>query len=183
MGWGARLRTVITSLKGISIMDLRLPIGAAAIALLVLPLSYQLYSTTSMTPAEHALERSDAVSASPEPVAEVRPSQEADTISSSGAPSASSPLAKTQLELAPLAELPPMPMAPSPLSGSVAGAEGWARAESPENRAWMTPSPAQDNFASSAAMAPARDMAGDTFTSFDEQRLNVAAEEPVSTFS
>ena len=53
-GWAARLRTIITSLKGISIMDLRLPIGTAAIALLVLPLGYQLYSTTSMTPAERA---------------------------------------------------------------------------------------------------------------------------------
>src|SRR5688500_17916459 len=50
--WGQRLTSIITSWKGKSIMDMRLPIGTAAIALLVLPLGYQLYSTTSMTPAD-----------------------------------------------------------------------------------------------------------------------------------
>ena len=50
--WGQRLTSIITSWKGKSIMDLRLPIGTAAIALIVLPLGYQLYSSTSMTPAD-----------------------------------------------------------------------------------------------------------------------------------
>ena len=47
--WGQRLTSIITSSKGKTIMDMRLPIGTAAIALLILPLGYQLYSTTSMT--------------------------------------------------------------------------------------------------------------------------------------
>ncbi|MBU1304474.1 MAG: hypothetical protein KKF33_02995, partial [Alphaproteobacteria bacterium] len=47
---GARLRSIITSLKGNSIMDLRYPLGTAAVALLLLPLGYQLYSTTALTP-------------------------------------------------------------------------------------------------------------------------------------
>ena len=38
-------------LKGLSIMDIRIPLGTTAVALLLLPLGYQLYSTTSMTPA------------------------------------------------------------------------------------------------------------------------------------
>jgi Ca-activated chloride channel family protein len=50
--WGQRLTSIITSWKGKSIMDMRLPIGTAAVALLLLPLGYQLYSTTSMTPAD-----------------------------------------------------------------------------------------------------------------------------------
>ena len=35
---GSRLMSIINSLKGISIMDMRIPVGTAAIALLVLPL-------------------------------------------------------------------------------------------------------------------------------------------------
>ncbi|MET3899646.1 Ca-activated chloride channel family protein [Devosia sp. UYZn731] len=48
----SRLSSIITSLKGKSIMDMRLPIGTAAIALLLLPLGYQLYNSTSMSPAD-----------------------------------------------------------------------------------------------------------------------------------
>ena len=48
--WGQRLTSIIHSWKGKSIMDMRLPIGTAALALLILPLGYQLYSTTSMMP-------------------------------------------------------------------------------------------------------------------------------------
>ena len=51
----SRLSSIITSLKGKSIMDMRLPIGTAAIALLLLPLGYQLYNSTSMSPADRPL--------------------------------------------------------------------------------------------------------------------------------
>ena len=51
----SRLSSIITSLKGIRIMDMRLPIGTAAIALLLLPLGYQLYNSTAMSPADRPL--------------------------------------------------------------------------------------------------------------------------------
>jgi Ca-activated chloride channel family protein len=58
--WGRRLTSIIQSFKGKTIMDMRLPIGTAAIALLVLPLGYQLYVTTSMTPADIAVRQAPA---------------------------------------------------------------------------------------------------------------------------
>ena len=51
---GQRLMSIITSFKRISIMDTRIPLGTAAIALLILPLGWQFYSSTSMTPADFA---------------------------------------------------------------------------------------------------------------------------------
>ena len=48
-GLGERLISIITSWKRISIMDMRIPVGTAAIALLVLPLGWQLYSSTALT--------------------------------------------------------------------------------------------------------------------------------------
>jgi Ca-activated chloride channel family protein len=48
----SRLRSVLNNLRGISIMDTRmsLGLGTAAVALLLLPLGYQLYTTTAITP-------------------------------------------------------------------------------------------------------------------------------------
>ena len=71
--WGQRLTSIITSWKGKSIMDMRLPIGTAAIALLILPLGYQLYSTTSMTPADAVPPRPVIVE---QPVGEVAQTEE-----------------------------------------------------------------------------------------------------------
>ena len=49
--WGERLRSVLSN-RGNWIMDTRLTygLGTAAIALLLLPLGYQLYSSTAITP-------------------------------------------------------------------------------------------------------------------------------------
>ena len=45
-----RLKSIIQSLKGFSIMDARIPLGTAAIALLLLPLGLQYYNSTALTP-------------------------------------------------------------------------------------------------------------------------------------
>ena len=171
-GWGARLRTIITSLKGISIMDLRLPIGTAAIALLVLPLGYQLYSSTSMTPAERAAEQADPVSAAPATgAAEAAVAQ---------SEAAARPLPQSQPEQAPLLAPQLLPITPAPLSDTAGSSAGRARAGSMAN---STKVAAPDLLGGSLATAPAAEMAGDSFSHFEEQRLKVTAEAPVSTFS
>ena len=51
-GWTARLRSVVQRFGGNWIMDTRIPIGigTAAVALLLLPLGYQLVTSTALTP-------------------------------------------------------------------------------------------------------------------------------------
>ena len=152
-GW--RLSSIITSLKGISIMDLRLPIGTAAIALLVLPLGYQLYTTTSMTSAGRTADPvvvSDPVTEPPAPI-----DQRAER-------------AKTMPEPALVDASPNQTAAtppPVPNSANVMA----------ESDGVYQPMPMP------SAVALPTEPSGDQFTSFEEQALKVVADEPVSTFS
>lgn len=171
--WGQRLTSIITSLKGKSIMDMRLPLGTAVIALLVLPLGYQLYSTTSMTPADVAVRQQPAAEPVPAEAA-VQERQELAVASD----------AATQ------AVAPAIAPAPHPAEMDGAGADAEMAGEIAPQRGVASPAPM-------ATMAPAGKLAesaflpgpiatapsGDQFTSFDEQRLKAVADEPVSTFS
>lgn len=142
---GSRLTSIFTSLRRISIMDLRIPIGTAAIAILVLPLGWQLYSSTALPPAwEHRSESPPVAGGS-----QTNPDSES--------------RAKTANELVMaeprLVDAAPPPPSPSPMMTTM-------------------------RTVSADQLAPiSYEMSGDTFTSFDEQRLKIAAEEPVSTFS
>jgi len=49
LSWRERLKSIVPHLKGNWIMDARLSIGTAALVLVLLPLGYQLYSTTALT--------------------------------------------------------------------------------------------------------------------------------------
>ena len=178
--WGQRLTSIIASLKGIKIMDLRLPIGTAVIALIALPLGYQLYSSTSMTPAEVAVQRPAIVT----PVKEQAKTEqrvEAPTVTAEKVAPATEPqLMQDETASSTLTrQAPPDVGSPPTVSGKMAA-------------------PAQSMAASADAMfesemampAPMPSMvalptepSGDTFTSFDEQRLKAVADEPVSTFS
>ena len=170
--WGQRLTSIITSLKGNKIMDMRLPIGTAAIALLILPLGYQLYTTTSMTPPVSvetqpvATTAADAVAevAVPEPM----PAQQSVEMESLAVPAADAAQMSNRVAAAPSASIAPSPMAVGTSAKTLNMGAAAPMAES-----YMMPAP-------SLAMQEA---SGDEFTSFDEQRLKVAAEEPVSTFS
>jgi Ca-activated chloride channel family protein len=51
-----RLKSIVPHLKGSRIMDARLSIGTAALVLVLLPLGYQLYSTTALTPPPHQVD-------------------------------------------------------------------------------------------------------------------------------
>ncbi|MHA6731865.1 vWA domain-containing protein [Devosia sp. A369] len=146
-------------------MDLRLPIGTAAIALLVLPLGYQLYTTTSMTPAESvAVPQQVEIAPAPAdvPVATAQTKAEAPNIAARPAP-----------------EMARQPAPSIALDSSVANrvqsmAPAGAMAES---EALYAPAPMP------VGGAMPSEPSGDQFTSFDEQRLKIVADEPVSTFS
>jgi Ca-activated chloride channel family protein len=212
-GWGQRLTSIITSWKGKSIMDMRLPIGTAAIALLVLPLGYQLYSTTSMTPADAVPPRPViAVEAPPvEQPVETKPEERADQPADAVANSTASPTAVTapatsgaettaagrDESLVAPEPVPMQEMAPD-LDTGLMDTEV-ARQQAPMVGGTVAPQqmqsmvPAGEMAESDAYMAAPAPMpsivalptepSGDEFTSFEEQRLRAVADEPVSTFS
>ncbi len=151
-GW--RLSSIITSLKGISIMDLRLPIGTAAIALLVLPLGYQLYTTTAMTSAGRTTDpvvAGDPVTEPPAPI-----DQRAERAKTMPEPALvdASPSRRTAV--------PPVPNS----TNLMAESGGVYQPMSMPSTVALPVGPG-----------------GDQFTSFEEQALKVVADEPVSTFS
>ncbi|MCP8884578.1 von Willebrand factor type A domain-containing protein [Devosia sp. XJ19-1] len=153
---GRRLISIITSLKGISIMDMRLPVGTAAIALLVLPLGWQLYSSTALTPADRAATQLA------QPL-EQAPADADMTLADAIAP-APEPMMLEESEIGRVA----MPSIAAPMaSKSTAPAGGMAL----------------DSAANFAPPSQVTQPSGDAFASFAEQRLKLAAEEPVSTFS
>lgn len=163
--WSQRLTSIITSLKGIGIMDMRLPIGTAAIALIVLPLGYQLYSTTSMTSADVAIQR-PAIVAEP------------------GAPEPGAPAETAE------GRAEPAPVLGGIIAPSTAAAP--QRMAAPMHDALMA-TPIEDALMNSQAqmvapspipmMAAPQEASGDQFTRFEEQRLRAVADAPVSTFS
>ena len=193
-GLGPRLMSIINSFKGKSIMDMRLPIGTAAIALLVLPLGYQLYTTTSMTPADAVPPLVVAEPAQPQqPETEIALDEAPvdDTLSTVEA--GESAPGRDQAQAAPkLAE--PAPAEEQEALGDVTVLSREASPMAGGNSGVMAP-PASTAFAESDAdmmMMPApmpsvvaqpTEPSGDVFTDFAEQRLKAVADEPVSTFS
>lgn len=182
---GGRLMSIFTSLRRISIMDMRLPIGTAAIALLMLPLGLQLYNSTALTPTggdvvpleapkesqpvkPDATPDADRSVVVPQPAEEVAVQTDALTEVAPVAPSVAP---------VPMAEMAPPP-APSPMLTQRMAANPTLMQQS------MAPAGAQltDSY---NAMPPSQAgmPSGDSFEAFEEQRLKVAAEEPVSTFS
>ena len=155
---GSRLTSIFTSLRRISIMDMRIPVGTAAIVLLVLPIGWQLYTSTALPPTwEHRSESGPVAGGSTTNPESVPPDARAKTANE---------LVMAEPMLVD-ASAPPPP-SPSPVSAP-SGAMPSLLTRSSSDMVMPAPQYA--------------DPSGDTFTSFDEQRLKVAAEEPVSTFS
>ncbi len=176
---GSRLNSIITTLKGNWIMDMRLPIGTAAIALLVLPLGYQLYSSTSMTPSQV-----NQTTSQPPILFDPPPTTMPVDPTTLGA-------AQPENEVA----APPAPITPAPVDDMrlrQQAAEPQFGGELTDNM-FIAPPPAPTTVMPMGAVArgttpdyavaPQAEASGDQFTSFEEQRLKVAASEPVSTFS
>lgn len=220
----SRLSSIITSLKGKSIMDMRLPIGTAAIALLLLPLGYQLYNSTAMSPANRVpVDTTPVADALPKvtpPPTTMPVNPDLDTraplpaeseapaeLSTTTAPAAETPAPSTA---ASKAEAVPAKPAQAPMVQSEPLAQDSAaspQADMPAGETEMAPPPAPivggstirlqtraapaagmiapegDFYAMPAPMSSATEPSGDEFTQFDESRLKVVANEPVSTFS
>ncbi|QYO76165.1 VWA domain-containing protein [Devosia salina] len=179
---GGRLMSIINSLKGISIMDMRIPVGTAALVLLVLPLGWQLYSTTSLTPTSQVvpqvnqpveLAETDA-NATPEPAPVTEAREEAPV-------DAEMALADQTEAVAPLAPAPMMTaeseVGRANTATKMVGAPSSAMSAAPAGG--MMVENAADYMPPSQVVMPS----SDEFATFEEQRLRVAAEEPVSTFS
>jgi Ca-activated chloride channel family protein len=182
--WGQRLTSIIHSWKGNKIMDMRLPIGTAAVALLLLPLGYQLYSTTSMTVPTQAPVQQPAMVEPP-------PAEPVLTEERTEVPTADTDMTVAAPEPAPLDDaLMESEVARDAAAPVVGGNGGLAKqqmsvaapppaAATAESDAFYMPAPAP----MPSVVALPTEPSGDAFTSFDEQRLKAVGEEPVSTFS
>jgi Ca-activated chloride channel homolog len=191
-GGGERLRSVVQNLRGNWIMDTRISIGlgTAAVALLLLPLGYQLVTSTSMTP----------INADPPiaPMSTVEPAESADEEAAAAASApAPEPMSTTTGRLARdnalLAEGDGNVVQQEQAAG-LAGGElrkdlGTA-ADAAGTRSAAPPIVAAESMAPGYAMPLAdstsvrlADPSGNEFTDFDESPVKVTAEEPVSTFS
>ena len=162
--WGARLKSILPTFYGNWFMDTRIPIATAAVALLLLPLGYQLYSTTSMT--LPVVQQQPATVLAPAP-AEMR--EEADTAVEVPVAAPDPVLA----ERAKTAAAPQSNVAPPTMDMEAIPAP-----------APMVPSLMETGMAAPAdAMMAMPEASGDEFTAFDEQPVKSVAEAQVSTFS
>ncbi len=163
---GGRLKSIVSKIKGIRMMDIRLPMGAGLAALLVLPLGVAFLSQTALTPPN--------ISFAPEPGRmEVAENQSVQTEVAEERSAASSQLADTE-------------MAESDMAGSNVTMSAPMPAPSPEPMASLDAAPA-------GGFAPAlvreqqalgyEQTPGDKFTAFEQGSVQVVAQNPVSTFS
>lgn len=181
--WGARLRSIIPQRSWIMDTRITLGFGTAAVALLLLPLGYQLYSSTAITPvaipATVELKQQpgqfsvgqDVGAMQQEVLAEAAPvvpteRTEAGTDGLANDVGAASVLAQKSA-----APSPRTSMAIEPFAAAQSAASG---AVSDMEMAVGMPAP--------MAMAPT-EPSGDSFSSFDESPVKVVQNEPVSTFS
>jgi Ca-activated chloride channel family protein len=178
---GGRLMSIINSLKGISIMDMRIPVGTAAIALLVLPLGWQLYNTTALTPSTQVVPAVNQPVDLAEANAEVEVGA-APTVREEAPAEVDMDFAIAQDSLAAAPAPEPTMTAESEVGRTLAAPKMTVGAPAPV----VSAAPMGGVTAESAASMPPSPMtqaSGDAFADFEEQRLKVAAEEPVSTFS
>lgn len=188
-GWGARLRSIVPNRSWIMDTRITLGLGTAAVALLLLPLGYQLYSSTAITPLE-ALR--------PQASAETRPEFATATESSSAVTLADDSLAEGEIMrqeatglgavATPDAEIAvAAPAEPAAVMANKSAAERLALGRTPVPPAPATPAGAMDFAEGLPAPEPQQvlpaDGAGDQFTAFTESPVKIVAQEPVSTFS
>jgi len=197
-GWGARLRSIVPIFTRTWTMDTRITfgLGTAAVALLLLPLGYQLYTSTAITPLPRTVETLDGVE--PPVVEPVKPVAQPAELKDSEADD----LANATVETGPM---PTEEFATQQQMGGEAlkreqdsQALGGAMPEFAEGRAAQPMTAAEapagvvspmDSSTTASQPAPEPMIAmptmpsGDEFTGFTESPVKVVAEEPVSTFS
>jgi Ca-activated chloride channel family protein len=195
--WSQRLRSIVPTFTRTWTMDTRitLGLGTAAVALLLLPLGYQLYTSTAITPLPRTVGAPDNVEP---PVAEpVKPvAQQPIELRDTEADDAN---ATTELNPVVTEELAAQPQTATdglrreqeaPVLGGATPklAEGRAAAQS-ATEAPAAIAPMQEYGEADMMVMPEPMMAmptepsGDEFTTFEESPVKVVAEAPVSTFS
>ena len=186
-GLGARLRSIVPQRSWIMDTRITLGLGTAAVALLLLPLGYQLYTSTAITPigvppAPLPVEMSDEDGT-------VTVTQEAIGAASTAAPTVTAEMPRPQAEAPVDAEVAPSApvmaqksvAAPNTLGRSAATpmtAESAAGGYAPGEADMMVGMPAPEPM-----MATPTQPSGDVFTEFKESPVKIVKEEPVSTFS
>ncbi len=170
-----RPRDIIASWKGFRAMDIRIPLGTSAVALLVFALGVQLYSTTALNRAPFSgplvpepVETASSPASQPEPMQAER---------ENAGPAPIDSFARPQ-EVAPPPAMPSaVPMgAPAPMAMDYAQQSMHA---APTGGVMFNDSLSTSRAPSYEHFAPP----GDRFESFAESRVTAVAEQPVSTFS
>ncbi len=191
-GWAERLTSIVSVMKGQWIMDMRIPLGTAAVALLLLPLGYQLYSSTALTPPV-LVQDLKVVEKDTVPL-DVISSTGNGVVATNNQPEPTKPDAKPvappktgQEVLEGIVDTEASGSDSADLSAATAGVvDGLARKEaspiggvvSQADEA-IAPAPMQSMTMVTQVTTPT----GDEFAQFDESPLKVVANEPVSTFS
>ena len=177
-----RLRPMFATAKGNWTMDTRLTygLGTAAIALLLLPLGYQLYTSTAISPigVPPVLRDADAPVMKPDAVAEKKEEATANGLAATETPGAQLSIAAAD-EAAPVAPATTNRAVAQPKLGVSAGIQsqdGVMAEYAPEAEAVGMPAPVD-------AMVMPTEPSGDEFTRFAESPLKIVKNEPVSTFS
>ncbi|WP_374627629.1 von Willebrand factor type A domain-containing protein [Devosia sp.] len=177
-----RLRSMFATAKGNWTMDTRLTygLGTAAIALLLLPLGYQLYTSTAISPigVPPVLRDADAPVMKPDAVAEKKEEATANGLAATETPGAQLSIAAAD-EAAPVAPATTNRAVAQPKLGVSAGIQsqdGVMAEYAPEAEAVGMPAPVD-------AMVMPTEPSGDEFTRFAESPLKIVKNEPVSTFS
>lgn len=153
-GWTERLTSILQSLKGIRLMDMRIPATAAITALLIVPLGWQLMNNSALTPPQIG----ETISL-PRVQLPVSEKEEADDLSADLYPSVDVELAEPEIAM----EM----VAPVPNAGAMSKVA---------NRSMSAPAPMQDRVAGYAQN-------GDQFERFDDSKVKLTSDAPVSTFS
>jgi Ca-activated chloride channel homolog len=174
-----RLNSVITRLKGSWIMDTRISmgLGTAAIALLLLPIGYQLYTSTALTPPAGGtvvVRDTDLRVAPPPPPVDEAAEADAPAPAPAEANKVAVPATLSRQE----AEGRAAPARP-PMEAEFAAEPKLMSEEAGMLDMGIASMPAPSPDATVALPEPS----GDMFAGFDEQPVRSVAEEPVSTFA
>ena len=207
-----RLRSVFANAKGTFAMDNRLTygLGTAALALLLLPLGYQLYTSTAITPVgvpPVAVQNTTEPSTLGGEAGRVTTEEKKVEVLANGTASVTVPTVEGEIKLDDQlmlgaaeeseADLPVMtesaplsladadaakPVSPAPMLRQIA--PGGAQ---PQVTAGVQPKLAMESFAGPAPVEPLMvaptDPSGDEFSKFSESPVKIVKNEPVSTFS
>lgn len=187
----ARLRSIVPLLERIWTMDNRIAfgLGTAAVALLLLPLGYQLYNSTAMTPPPRSLDTIVTPPATLEPARpEVQPPALAEDEADGPADVAPEPLIAEEFAVRQKAVGESSKREQDALGAAGAMDMAENRAAAPMSAA-EAPTGIAPPMAGEAMPAPEPMIAmptqtsGDQFASFTESPVKTVADEPVSTFS